>query len=132
MSEKPKNERGELFSRAAGNSDYEEWLLYAAVVAHNETTGETIPNIPEGGLRIAMQVNGIEVSPRHLLAAIRRHFDNLGVERDKVIRKAAAKLIKGRVRKLNATFERVEELVRDDLVKLFPELSEEIYENDHD
>lgn len=120
--------KGEHFKRD-NSTDLENWLLYAAVVAYEQASHKKIPNIPEEGLRVSMQVNGVEVSPRHFIKRIETHFNQRTKDYDKELRKEATTLIKGRVRKLHDVLTAMETQIRQELIVDFPELSEEIYED---
>lgn len=115
--------RGEHFHRGT-SSDFEEVLIYAAIVAHQDAGGATIPNIEEGGVRIAMQVTGVEVSARHFLVAVKRHFDKLYDEHMVVVRKEAALLLKGRVQRLVVGLQKMEGALRQQLAADFPEVND--------
>ncbi len=112
---------GEHFHRGV-STDFQEVLIYAAIVAHGEAGGAPIANIPEGGVRIAMQVSGVEVSARHFLVAVKRHFDRLHAEHMKLVRTEAATLVKGRVRRLVDGLQGLERALRTQLAEDFPEV----------
>ena len=116
----------EHFTRTA--SDFEEVLLYAAVVAHEKATGAEIPRVPEGGLLVRMEINGVEVNVRHFLAKLKEHFDGRNEAHDKELRREAALLVKGRVKRVSEMLERVEQALRNELADEFPDVANEIYD----
>lgn len=122
----PLTPKGEHFL-CNNSTDMENWLLYAAVVAYEQASHKKIPNIPEEGLRVSMQVNGVEVSPRHFIKRIQTHFDQRTKDYDKELRKEAATLIKGRISRLNDVLSAFEKQIQQELIVDFPELSEEIF-----
>jgi hypothetical protein len=123
---------GEHFHRGV-STDFEEWLIYAAVAAHDgdpDAVRKTIPILLEkgNGTRIAMQINGVEVSPRLFIARLEQEWNRLCETRREALRKEAATLIKGRVAKLHNMLSALEASVQQELCDDFPELSEAIFE----
>lgn len=114
---------GEHFRRPT-STDFDELLIYAAIVSHEKAGGAPIPNIPEEGVRIAVQVNRVEVSARHFLAAIERHFKRLQADHMKIVRTEAATLVKGRVRRLVSGLQNLEQALRTQLAEDFPEIND--------
>jgi len=96
-----------------------EWLFIGALVAHEKATGTQLPNGGKGGMRISMQIDGVEVSPRLLVKQMKTHFDRRDRERDSEVRVAAARLLRGRVRQAVDTMEKVRDVLREELMELF-------------
>ena len=118
--------KGEHFV-VRNSSDFEQHMVYGAVAAHERAGGAPIPRIPEEGVRIAMQVNGVEVSARHFLGKLQAHFDQRNKERTAEVQKEAATLLKGRVRRLVDTLSNMEQELKSELVADFPEMAEAIF-----
>jgi len=125
---------GEHFRRGGPEpssiNDFEEALIYAAVAAHDAAGGTEIPRIPEQGVRVAMQINGVEVSARHFIAKLEEHFVRRNAERTREVQKEAATLVKGRVRRLVDTLHAMERTLQTELIADFPDMANAILEED--